>query len=446
MRAKILILAICALALTSLLLGTRAMQNSGSVTLDLRDQGITDARDINIPNGTTRVFLSGNNFTNLADLVIPNSVRFLSLGLIGISDEDLPGLKLPNKLRTLLIGGNNLTDLRELDLPDSLVDFSAANNQIDSFDKLGNLPDSLEVLGISFNQITGGIFNSPSSLRLLGISDNPISKLTDLTLNNVDNLEVIDAIRTQITDISDIGSFSIPPKLKELNLGGNEIADISPIANATNLTGLIIGSDSLTSLDGVQLPPSLEFLQLTGNWTDMTGLIYNDKLRVLNIGGNQVSDLTKYNFPPGLKALSIASADNITDLSSLVLPEGLEVFDFSFLDLGDVSKFPTLPESIRKIDIQFNNLTSISGYQFPKNLRVIVADFNFLTDFDLKTLPKNSRLRRLSLRENRIDNKSRRARLRRRIRRRAPKVRANFSGRFSSEVSEELEIDFEFPD
>lgn len=446
MRAKILVLAICALAFTSLLLSSRAMQNGDSITLDLIGQGIDDAKDVNIPRGTTTVFLDNNNITNLNELVIPNSVRTLFINNNGLTDESLSGLVLPPNLRELALINNSITNLAGLGMPSNLVDLDVSLNQIDSFDKLGNLPESLEILTVEQNQISGGVFNAPNSLRLISLSDNPIGQLTNLTLNNVDKLEAIDLLRIGVTDISDIGTFFIPSSLRRLNLGSNEIADISPIVNATNLTGLIIGSDSLTSLDGVQLPPNLEFLALGGVWTDMTGLIYNDKLRVLEIGDNNVDDVSKFKFSPNLKAISIASSNNVSDLSNLSLHEGLEIFDFSLMDLGDVSKFPTLPESIRKVSLSFNEINSISGYTFPKNTRVIIADFNFLTDFDPKVIPKGSKLRRLSLFENRIDNRSRRARLRRRIRRRASRTKVNFNGRFSQEVRGEFDIDFEFPD
>lgn len=410
------------------------------VTLDLSNQGITDLGQVFIAEGVTEVFLDSNNFTDLAPLKLPSTLKFLSLTRNNLQNID--GLQLPEGLETLFLTVNQIEDLRGTSFPNTLVDLNLAANQIDSFDKLGNLPDSLIELDLSENPILGGVLNTPASLKFLRINQIQVKKLTDISINNANNLELIEFLNGEITDISDIGNFNIPPKLRLLELGGHEIPDINPIINATNLRG--ISFDRVASVAGLQLPPNLETAYIIGSFADLNGLIFNDKLELLVTGGQDLLGIDSSTILPGsLKKLSIGL--NVADLSGLSVPEGLEVLSLSFNpNLDQVSKFPNFPKSLRKLNLQRVGLQSLDGLKIPKNLRDLSLDDTPITDIPRSFIPRGSKLKRLSANETNIP-KSNRKQIRRRIRRRASKAKVKFNEAFSDLFFNEFNLDFDFP-
>lgn len=407
------------------------------VTLDLRDQGITDVGQIFVAEGITDLILSSNQISDLSGLKLPGSLKKLFLGRNNISNID--NLQLPEGLETLSLGANQISSISNANLPSSLKQLFLTNNQFNSFNQLDNLPNSIVELDLDDNQITGGTFDAPSNLIKLNLSGNPVGKLENLVINAA-NLRTLFLFRAGIVDISDIGNFQVPNSEFALFLGGNDITDLSPLVNAVDLAGFSFGADSLTSLAGITLPANLTFLDIGGQFTSLDGLVYNDKLEVLSANANLTS-VSADQIPVTLRKLNLA-ANNLTDLSNLNLNNGLESIDISLNSISDSSKLPRLPKSIRRVDFSDLGLTSLEGYVFPKNTRIIGLDDNGLSSIPRTIIPRGSRLRRLYAPFNPIasDRESKR-RLRKQVKRRA---RSNSRVIFNQPVSNDLSGEFNF--
>jgi hypothetical protein len=114
-------------------------------------------------------------------------------------------------------------------------------------------------------------------------------------LSTVTSLEAIADTREK--SLSYLGDFV--PNLQKLRLNNSKISSIRDIGcRLTSLRFLSLANCNLTSLNGVStLSQNLEELHLAFNAiTDVSDLMGMDKLKVLDLEGGQISDLTNLRF------------------------------------------------------------------------------------------------------------------------------------------------------
>jgi Leucine-rich repeat (LRR) protein len=105
--------------------------------------------------------------------------------------------------------------------------------------------------------------------------------------------------------------------LKDLFFADNQIADIRPLINMTNLTGLGLEYNQIVDLAPLQRMSDMEWLTLEGNQiTDLSPLRGMSKLKGLDISRNQITDLGPLQNITELEWLSISDIHNL-DLSPL---------------------------------------------------------------------------------------------------------------------------------
>ena len=126
--------------------------------------------------------------------------------------------------------------------------------------------------------------------------------------------------------------------LTVLNLAGNNISNLSPLASLTNLERLSLQSmtTSLSDISALANLTNLEFLNLTNNnITDISALTNLTKLTELYVGQNNIADISALAGLTNLTELSLSEND-ITDISALTgLTEltGLYLWDNKIPDL-----------------------------------------------------------------------------------------------------------------
>ena len=287
----------------------------------------------------TNLSLGGNQLTS-----------FDGTGLSGLTYLDLQGNQLTSfdgaglsSLTNLSLGGNQLTSFDGTGLI-SLTNLFLGDNQLTSFDGTGL--SSLTSLYLNGNQLTSFDGTDLSGLTELSLNDNQITSFdgTDLSGLNTLNLN-----NNQLTSFDGTGLQN----LDYLYLTNNQITSLSGFILPTNLIGLILDSNQLTSVSN--LPTSLIELHLQGNQltsfdgTDLTSLTY------LNLTNNQLT-----------------SFDG-TGLSSLIELhlQGNQLTSFDGTDLT----------SLTYLNLNGNNLTSLSGFVFPTSLTNLTLESNQLTSF-----------------------------------------------------------------
>lgn len=146
---------------------------------------------------------------------------------------------------------------------------------------------------------------------------------TIATLTNLEKLELIDC------EISDASFLSGLTKLVVLNLGGNSIKDLTPLASLTNLEYLALHNQVDNALKQQARAEDIPFMDgyFQGYLVDLSPLTSLTKLKTLSLGNNSIKDVSPLNSLPKLIGVNLSN-NKITDISSLSpssLPRLLEL-------------------------------------------------------------------------------------------------------------------------
>jgi internalin A len=132
------------------------------------------------------------------------------------------------------------------------------------------------------------------------------------------NLSRRDLTNEQLVEI--IVSGGIPHETTVLWLQGNQITDLTPLSELTNLQHLDLGNNQITDLMPLSGLTNLQILNLRDNQiTDLTPLSKLTNLQNLYLSRNQINDLTPLNDLTELQRLWLLSnqIDNLTPLRGL---------------------------------------------------------------------------------------------------------------------------------
>ena len=161
------------------------------------------------------------------------------------------------------------------------------------------------------------------------------------------------------------------------------LEDISPLANAKNLTRLTVTDTAVRDLSGLNGLPKLE---------------------VIDAWNNQISDLSVLRNMPSLKSLNVSN-NPVSDLRPLVAQNAmprLEGFYASNSRVTDVS--PLATSNIKSLDLNGNNITNHEELNKMANL----TEWLNLRKTGLRDLNKirgiNNNLKALNIEENEIED------------------------------------------
>ena len=275
--------------LTMLFAGTwYAVPSSDFIAGSIIDRGneIKDIRNIKWPESLTFLDLSGNKITNIDNVVFPEKLSEIRLNKNKITEindftilpnwttinleenniSKITGLKFEptTKTRYLQLSYNQITNFVGVDWTNSLIEeLDIAHNHLST---LENLPTDIEILvannnklsdisnvnwnelpidslDLAYNQIE--VINNiewNDNLRYLILSYNHISDISSMKFTS--SLEALELAGNDITDLSVFSNAGLS-KLKGVNLAKNDIKNISPLTNLTNLRELLIDRNQI---------------------------------------------------------------------------------------------------------------------------------------------------------------------------------------------------------
>ena len=304
-----------------------------------------------------------------------------NLKLLGLDFNQLTGsipteLGQLTKLERILLGGNQLTGC----IPNILRNFTFPEGE--DFDRLEILfcgeDDQLDRTSlIAFYQATGG-----SNWK------NKTNWLTDAPLDEWHGVDVDAFGRVIAIRLDDNGlQGAIPPEikeftaLKELDLGYNQLTDVTEVGHLTGLIHLSLHNNGLyrqpsfaslfTALQGSEEEPS-ENGRIPSTFAQLTNL------QTLWLSGNQITD--------------ISPLENLTDLEFIALNDN---------QLTDISPLENLT-NLQMLWLLGNQLTDISPLENLTNLGFLKLDGNQITD--ISPLLALMALEEVELWENPLDS------------------------------------------
>ncbi len=214
------------------------------------------------------------------------------------------------------------------------------------------------------------------------------------------NLTELNLGGNQLTDISPLQGLK---QLKGLNLSHNQLTDISPLQELKQLRVLFLTDNQLTDISQLQEPKQLKELNLSHNQlTDISSLQELKQLTNLDLGYNQLTDINPLQ---GLKQLTELNLNQnqLTDKSITVLRELKKITSLilSRNQLTDISPLKGLKQ-LTTLHLYDNQLTNISPLQELKQLTHLNLINSQLTDKSITILKELKQLTILLLSNNQI--------------------------------------------
>ena len=203
------------------------------------------------------------------------------------------------------------------------------------------------------------------------------------------NMETLTDIDARAASINNLTGLELAINLRELDLGNNDISDISPVAGLTKLTKLNLGGNPVSNIS-----PLAELIKLTelylfeSNISDISPLAGLTELTKLYLWDNKISDISAVAELTKLTKLNLGN-NNISDISPLTDLTNLTWLNLSDNPVSDISVVAGLT-NLTELHLWDNNISDISVVVGLTNLtRLSLGDNNIS---DLSPLVANTGL------------------------------------------------------
>lgn len=258
-------------------------------SLDLTDNAISDLSPLMNLQKLERLRISGNQITDLRPLIGLPALRTLevsgnavtdtsavgslaTLQTLDLSDNpigDFSGLKKLSELQTLRLENTGLRDpdLENLYGMKKLYRLALDRNDGLTAETMSTLRASLPACDISFDSLVytvslGGV-DYRTDIKELVIENTEMSSLYGL--EKFDCLETVRLSRNRIENISAFQNTHSRATLLSLDLGFNQIQDVTPLSALTALESLDLRSNQISSVESLRRLRQLKKLNLSGN-------------------------------------------------------------------------------------------------------------------------------------------------------------------------------------
>lgn len=211
------------------------------------------------------------------------------LGLSGCSLADIPedGLDgMVNSLSSLILMNNNFTIIPQaVSKLVAVTSISLDNNRIAD---VKWLPGNRKLKSLSLNsnrlhdanQLSSVLRPHNNTLNELDLQDNLLQ-----TFPNIDFLIHVSKLDFTNNRLIDSNFGSLPPGLKNLDMGENSLPRIPRFLSGLNsVTKLLLGHNSVTQLEGTSFPPSTQRVEVDYNLiAEITDSSFPDSSSITNI-------------------------------------------------------------------------------------------------------------------------------------------------------------------
>jgi len=203
------------------------------------------------------------------------------------------------------------------------------------------------------------------------------------------------------SNISSIEGSQYLTNLTELDLGWNQINDISALSGLTNLTELKLHSNQISDISTISGLVNLAELGLSYNQiNNISALSGLSNLTELGLANNQINDISPISGLVNLAELGLSynQISNIFTLSGLSNLTELGLANNQISDISPISGLVNLAE----LDLSYNQISNISALSGLTNLTKLYLNKNQISD--ISALSSLTILNYLKLYENQISD------------------------------------------
>ncbi len=180
------------------------------------------------------------------------------------------------------------------------------------------------------------------------------------------------------SNISNLTGLEYALNLKYLDLGGNNISDISPVVRLPSLTSLILG-DNITDISAVAGLTNLTMLSLSGNFSSISPVAGLTNLTELVLNGtSNISDISPLAGLTNLTWLVLRGTNNF-DLSPVTGLTNLTFLQLTSNAIEDLSPVAGLT-NLTSLTLRGDSITDISALAGLTDLTSLALDSTNISD------------------------------------------------------------------
>ena len=250
------------------------------------------------------------------------------------------------------------------------------NPELSDVTPLSGAAGTLQELCVSSTAVVD--FTPLGSCKKLTVLKAAETGMRSLSLPADTMLRELDISGNQIADLSPLGGRV--DKLQKVSAADNQIPDLTPLSGCSQLTSLDVSRNQLASLAGLEQAILLEELEAAGNAiTGIEGITNCAVLETVNLNGNAVSDISLLQKSAATLESLYLSGNRIADISPLAHTAALEHLN---LDGNAVTSLEPLAESasLRSLSADCNQIVSAAGLENAVQLEYIYLAHNKLED------------------------------------------------------------------
>ncbi|MGG3741987.1 leucine-rich repeat domain-containing protein, partial [Paenibacillus chibensis] len=257
------------------------------------------------------------------------------------------------------------------------------------FDKVvANTGGKINYSNKGITDLTGIEGFNDTNVQWLAFDDNEISDLSPMAnLTNVANLKILSFNNNIITDAAPISHLTT---VQELSLSYNNISDLTPLSGLSNLSKLYLTQNKIEDISPISALLNLKWLYLgngttkTNQITDVSPLSGLINLEMLDLTSNDITDFSPLASLVNLTSLQINS-NRTRDLNFLAGMTNLTTLGIRSLGLedGDIAVLSSLL-ALKTLDMgTLSDVNKISDLNPIKNLSLqdLSVDGERITDF-----------------------------------------------------------------
>ena len=200
-----------------------------------------------------------------------------------------------------------------------------------------------------------------------------------MTYKDASAVKELDLTGAGITDISSLENFT---RIEVLDLAENSVEDLSPLSNLQSLTSLHLENNQISDLSPISKLTGLEHLDLCGNYlTDISDLEDLKSLKMLDIRENSISDISVLEDKVLMTDLYMGS-NKISDISCLAGMTRLNYLNISYNQIEDISVVENMTD-LRVLTMTSNKIKDISCLRSCPKIYHLKMKNNLVTDFSV---------------------------------------------------------------
>ena len=319
----------------------------------IRIMGVPSLSDISFLKSAKAVTSLSISYCDVSDFSpVMELPKLYSLKIENCKVSDISPIKdtKANYLTTVSFSGNQIKDISALKGMEKMYDIDLSSNEISS---LKDLADNKEIKFLNLNH----------------------NKLTSLSgLEQLIRLEKLECSNNEITELGGITNCTV---LKYVNINSNKISDISLLSkSAAKLETVLLDSNQISDLSPLKDASNIKYLTFNDNNISDISVVKNFKnLKVISGDKNNISSIEALSDLSSLYAISFAH-NKIADMTpiktlSTKIKETMSILDLSYNQIKKIEL--TGSKSYEGVFLFSNPITSVDEVSNIKGMNIAVT-------------------------------------------------------------------------